>query len=63
MSISKRTVYQDNGCIVILCDLNDVLVVLDWTTKYLPQVYSEKMKDLFGQKDVHWHVCVSVFKD
>lgn len=48
----RRTVYQDDGRIIILCDLkeNDVLVILDWTMKYLPQVYHEKMKDFFDQK-------------
>lgn len=61
----RRTVYQDDGRTVILYDLktNNVLVILDLTTKYLPQVYREKMKDFFGQKRVHWNVCAAVFKD
>ncbi|XP_061195035.1 uncharacterized protein LOC133203221 [Saccostrea echinata] len=60
-----RTVNQDDGRVDILHDLknNEVLVILDWAMKYLPQMYSEKMKDFFGQKGVHWHVCVAVFKE
>ncbi|XP_061171627.1 uncharacterized protein LOC133181099 [Saccostrea echinata] len=60
-----RTVNQDDGRVDILHDLknNEVLVILDWAMKYLPQMYREKMKDFFGQKGVHWHVCVAVFKE
>lgn len=52
------TVNQEDGRIDILHDLknNEILLILDWDIKYLPQMYREKMKDFFGQKGVHCHV-------
>lgn len=61
----ERTMNQDDERIYILHDLksNEVLVILDLAVKYLPQIYREKMKYFYGQKGIHWHVCVAVFKD
>lgn len=60
-----RTLNQDDERIYILHDLksNEVLVILDLAVKYLPQIYREIMKYFYGQKGVHWRVCVAVFKD
>ncbi|XP_052097915.1 uncharacterized protein LOC127732770 [Mytilus californianus] len=60
-----RTINQDDARFDLLNSIqgNEVIIIMDWAMKYLPQMFRERMKDFFGQKGMHWHVCVAIFKD
>lgn len=59
-----RTINQDDARFDLLNSIkgNEVIIIMDWAMKYLPQMFRERMKDFLIQKGMHWHVCVAIIK-
>jgi len=51
---------QDQSRLDILEQLNleTVLIVNDWATKFLPQSYRDSQQDWFGKREISWHIAV-----
>ena len=60
-----RSVNQDKARLDILRDLDDtsVLLVQDWTMKFIPPKYRESQRDWFGKQGIPWHVSVAMRKE
>ncbi|CAH3177369.1 unnamed protein product [Porites lobata] len=57
-----RATNQEKAKINILDNLTErqVLVVMDWTMKWLPRSYRETQAEWFGKKGVSWHVSACI---
>ena len=53
-----RTVHQENAREQALeqLDHDSVYVHMDWSMKFLPLKYREKMNDWFGKRGLSWHI-------
>ena len=59
-----RAINQEKSKIDVLDNLTaeQVLVVMDWAMKWLPQSYRETQKEWFGKKGISWHVSACITK-
>lgn len=59
-----RAVHQDMAKQVILRHLqtHEVLLIMDWATKFMPFHHREKQTEFFGKKGISWHVSCAVTK-
>ena len=59
-----RAINQEKSKIDIPDNLTEeqVLVVMDWVMKWLPQSYRETQKEWFGKKGISWHVSACITK-
>ena len=59
-----RAINQEKNKIDVLDNLTEeqVLVVMDWTMKWLPQSHRETQKEWFGKKGISWHVSACITK-
>ncbi|CAC5370197.1 unnamed protein product [Mytilus coruscus] len=60
-----RTVNQARAKTDILDNLqsHQMLIIMDWAMKYLPNMFLGKQSDWYGQKGKNWHVIVGIFKN
>ncbi|CAC5403617.1 unnamed protein product [Mytilus coruscus] len=56
-----RTCYQERAKTEIMNTMgqNDILIVLDWAMKFLPQRYREDQSNWFGKRGLSWHTGVA----
>lgn len=59
-----RAAHQGTAKSVVIDNLrsNQVLIIMDWATKFLPISYRETQRDWFGKKGKSWHISVAVMK-
>ena len=44
-------------------DAQAMLVVIDWAMKFLPKKIRESQSELFGKRDIPWHISVALTKN
>ena len=59
-----RAINQAKSKIDALDNLSEeqVLAVMDWAMKWLPESYRETQKEWFGKKGISWHVSACITK-
>lgn len=40
-----------------------ILLVFDWTVKYLSRKFPESQSDWFGKRDISWHIAVAIISN